>query len=59
MILIGKVFDTATGNMVLKLEGHEEEVLDFTLVQFEDDLYVLSAGQDGKIIKWKVAKNFA
>jgi WD40 repeat protein len=47
-----------TGNLVLKLEGHEEEVLDFKLLNFEGDTYILSAGQDGKIIKWRVAKNF-
>jgi WD40 repeat protein len=50
-----KVFNIFTGDLLLRLEGHSEEVLCLKRVSFQHENYLLSAGQDGIIIKWKLS----
>lgn len=54
-----KIFDIFSGEVLLKLEGHQEEILCLKRVVFQDSEYILSGGQDGKIFKWKIEDDFS
>ena len=49
-----KVFDVLTGKVLVQFHGHDEEILSIKHVQFEDCDYILTTGQDGFIIQWKI-----
>ena len=53
-----KVYDTVTGQVLLRMEGHQEEILSLQRVQFKSDQYWLSCGQDGRVIKWKIEDDY-
>ncbi|KAI8923196.1 WD40-repeat-containing domain protein [Entophlyctis helioformis] len=53
-----KVFDLETGQVIERLEGHEEEVLCIKSAVFKGQNYFLSTSQDGYIIKWHVSKDW-
>ncbi|KAI9599559.1 WD40-repeat-containing domain protein [Syncephalis fuscata] len=53
-----KIFDIVSGQVVVKLEGHEEEVICVKLIEFQGDNYIISTSQDGYIIKWKMEKDW-
>ncbi|KAG0000618.1 hypothetical protein BGZ65_004212 [Modicella reniformis] len=47
-----KLFDVITGEVVVTLEGHTEELLCVKRVQFKGENYFLSGSQDGYLSKW-------
>jgi WD40 repeat protein len=47
-----KIFDTVTGTVIARLEGHEEEILCIKAITFKHENYYLSTSQDGYIIRW-------
>jgi WD40 repeat protein len=49
-----KIFDLATGKLLLKLNGHEEEIIALKLVIFDKQNYILTGSNDGRLIKWKM-----
>jgi WD40 repeat protein len=53
-----KIYDSVKGEVLCKLEGHVEEVLCVKTITFEGENYLLSAGQDGKMIKWRMNRDF-
>lgn len=53
-----KVFDTLTGKVVTKWEGHEEEILCLKQVEFKEKQYWLSTSQDGYINRWEVESDW-
>ncbi|KAI8052998.1 WD40-repeat-containing domain protein [Syncephalis plumigaleata] len=53
-----KIFDVVTGQVIAKLDGHEEEVICIKLIQFQGDNYIISTSQDGYIIKWKMESDW-
>jgi len=54
-----KIFDVFTGSVVAQLKGHREEVLAISRVEFKGQNYLVSASEDGKIIKWKMNEHFS
>eukprot|EP01114_Cavostelium_apophysatum_P022749 TRINITY_DN8336_c0_g1_i1.p1 TRINITY_DN8336_c0_g1~~TRINITY_DN8336_c0_g1_i1.p1 ORF type:complete len:617 (+),score=168.47 TRINITY_DN8336_c0_g1_i1:139-1989(+) len=54
-----KIFDVQTGALVLKLEGHREEILSVRTVEFDEQQYIVSTGQDGLIIKWHMNDDYS
>ncbi|KAJ3175703.1 hypothetical protein HDU87_005846 [Geranomyces variabilis] len=53
-----KVFDIMSGNVVERLEGHEEEILCVKLVSFCNKNYFVTTSQDGYIIKWQIGPDW-
>jgi WD40 repeat protein len=53
-----KVFDVVSGKVVNSFHGHQEEILSITVVNFKDEIYLLSTSQDGYILKWKTNEHF-
>ncbi|CAG8475573.1 5607_t:CDS:10 [Funneliformis mosseae] len=49
-----KIFDTISGKVIVRLEGHSEEVLCIKNILFKGEPYFLTTSQDGYIIKWKL-----
>ncbi|KAL6073692.1 SH3 and multiple ankyrin repeat domains protein 1 isoform X1, variant 2 [Balamuthia mandrillaris] len=47
-----KLFDVVSGKVIAKFENHTEEILCLKMVLFKEENYLLSASQDGYIIKW-------
>ncbi|KAG0313986.1 hypothetical protein BGZ99_008448, partial [Dissophora globulifera] len=47
-----KLFDVLTGEVIVTLEGHTEELLCVKRVQFKGENYFLSGSQDGYLNKW-------
>lgn len=54
-----KLFDVVSGKVLVKLQGHEEEILDIKCVLFRNGNYLLSASQDGHLIKWHLSDDWA
>ena len=53
-----KIYDILTGKVLLQLEGHQEEILCMKLVTFANKEYLLTGGQDGRIIRWEINEDF-
>lgn len=53
-----KVFDVLSSKVVLRLEGHMEEILQIKLVSFQEKQYAVSCGQDGLVIRWQLSNDF-
>lgn len=53
-----QIFDVMSGKLVQSLAGHAEEVLCIKLLRFEGKQYLVSASQDGTIIKWCLSDDF-
>ncbi|KAJ3052793.1 hypothetical protein HK097_005660 [Rhizophlyctis rosea] len=49
-----KIFDIVTGEVIERLENHEEEILCIKAVTFKGENYFVSTSQDGYINKWKM-----
>ncbi|KAJ1648498.1 hypothetical protein LPJ64_000195 [Coemansia asiatica] len=47
-----KVFNTLTGKVVARLEGHSEEILCIKSVVFKGENYFVTTSQDGYIRRW-------
>ncbi|KAJ3300785.1 hypothetical protein HK104_003755 [Borealophlyctis nickersoniae] len=54
-----KIFDVVSGEVVEKLENHEEEVLSIKAVTFKDEHYYVSTSQDGYINRWKMDETWS
>ncbi|CAO3599999.1 unnamed protein product [Absidia cylindrospora] len=53
-----KIFNIETGEVLAKLEGHDEEILSIKVLQFNGENYYISTSQDGRIIKWRMADDW-
>lgn len=53
-----KIFNVATGKVITKLSGHEEEILTIKLLKFKHQNYLISTSQDGYIMKWKMSDDW-
>ncbi|KAF8936661.1 WD40-repeat-containing domain protein [Dissophora ornata] len=53
-----KLFDVLTGEVVVTLEGHTEELLCVKRVQFKGENYFLSGSQDGYLNKWHMGSDW-
>ncbi|ORZ25855.1 WD40-repeat-containing domain protein [Absidia repens] len=53
-----KIFNMVTGEVLAKLEGHDEEILSIKSLQFNGENYYISTSQDGRIIKWRMAEDW-
>lgn len=53
-----KLFDVITGEVIVTLEGHTEELLCVKRVQFKGENYFLSGSQDGYLNKWKMGSDW-
>lgn len=54
-----KIFDISTGNVILRLEGHTEEILCLRILNFKKNNYILSSSKDKKLIRWHLKQNFS
>ncbi|KAJ3289071.1 hypothetical protein HK104_007766 [Borealophlyctis nickersoniae] len=54
-----KIFDVVSGEVVEKLEDHEEEVLSIKAVTFKNEHYYVSTSQDGYINRWKMDETWS
>lgn len=53
-----KVFDIYTGEVVRILKGHDEEVFSIKKLNYKGENYLLTASEEGFIIKWPMNDNF-
>ena len=53
-----KIYDVVTGEILLRMEGHQEEILSLKYFQFKNKNFLLTCGQDGRIIKWTIESDF-
>ncbi len=49
-----KVYNVVSGEVVARLEGHKEEILQLRLLHFKGSPYILSCSQDGYLWKWRM-----
>lgn len=53
-----KIFNVLTGEVVARLEGHTEEIFCLKKVVFQDENYLLTCGEDGRFIRWKMNEDY-
>jgi len=54
-----KIIDIITGEVLCRLDGHDEEVLCIKLVTFKGDNFLLSCSEDGRIMKWPMNEDYS
>ncbi|KAJ3039586.1 hypothetical protein HDV00_012043 [Rhizophlyctis rosea] len=54
-----KIFDVITGEVITRLENHEEEILCIKAVTFKGDNYFVTTSQDGYINRWKMDESWS
>lgn len=54
-----KIFDLITSQLLAKLSGHEEEIIALKLVRFNQQNYILTGSNDGRLIKWKMSADWS
>eukprot|EP01117_Protostelium_nocturnum_P011269 TRINITY_DN4093_c0_g2_i4.p1 TRINITY_DN4093_c0_g2~~TRINITY_DN4093_c0_g2_i4.p1 ORF type:complete len:531 (-),score=175.47 TRINITY_DN4093_c0_g2_i4:719-2311(-) len=54
-----KIFNTESGEVVERLEGHQEEVLCLKRVVFKETNYLLSGSEEGFMIKWEMNEDYS
>ncbi|GJQ10268.1 hypothetical protein GpartN1_g2059.t1 [Galdieria partita] len=47
-----RIFDVTNGRVTARLEGHQEEVFCLKVVKREENFYLISCGEDGRICKF-------
>ena len=53
-----KIFDVVSGEVIERLESHEEEILCIKAVTFKEENYFVTTSQDGYINKWKMDEDW-
>ena len=53
-----QLFDIATGEVLDRFAGHDEEILCVELCRYRGESYMLSSSQDGHIIKWHMSPGY-
>eukprot|EP01114_Cavostelium_apophysatum_P011889 TRINITY_DN2644_c0_g1_i2.p1 TRINITY_DN2644_c0_g1~~TRINITY_DN2644_c0_g1_i2.p1 ORF type:complete len:1202 (+),score=337.29 TRINITY_DN2644_c0_g1_i2:134-3739(+) len=54
-----KVFNIESGKVVLRLEGHKDDIVSIKRVTFDGKQYILSASKNAQLIKWRVADDYS
>ncbi|CAO3628262.1 unnamed protein product [Cunninghamella blakesleeana] len=53
-----KIFDIVKGVVVSTLFGHKKEIYSIKAIKFNNENYIISTSEDGKIIKWKLNEDW-
>ena len=52
-----KVFDVLTGQVLLRMDGHQKGANTLKRVSFKKVEHWLSCGEDGSVLKWRIEEN--